>query len=78
MTTSTGTNAVRVEGIDDPSLHGWMSVTDLVPRDSRGPRVWAVDTLGGRFSPNGDDRFEAAHVTGRFSESVAWRGPDPR
>ena len=73
VTTSTGTNAVRVEGIDDPSLHGWMSVTDLVPRDSRGPRVWAVDTLGGRFSPNGDDRFEAAHVTGRFSESVAWR-----
>jgi flagellar hook assembly protein FlgD len=72
-TTSTGTAAVRIEGIDDSSIHGWMSTTDLLPRDSRGPQVWAVDTLGGRFSPNGDTRFDTAHLTGRFSETVAWR-----
>jgi flagellar hook assembly protein FlgD len=72
-TTSTGTAAVRVEGIDDPSIHGWMSATDLLPRDSRGPQVWAVDALGGRFSPNGDGRFDTAHLSGRFSESVDWR-----
>lgn len=71
--TSTGTGSVRVEGIDDSSIHGWMSVADLLPRDSRGPQVWAVDTTGGRFSPNGDDRFDVADLSGRFSESVAWR-----
>ena len=71
--TSTGTGSVQVEGIDDSSLHGWMSVADLLPRDSRGPQVWAVDTTGGRFSPNGDDRFDVADLSGRFSESVAWR-----
>ncbi len=73
VTTSTGTGAVRVEGIDDASIHGWMSTTDLLPRDSRGPQVWALDTLGGRFSPNGDGRFDIAHLSGRFSESVDWR-----
>jgi flagellar hook assembly protein FlgD len=71
--TATGGDAVRVEGLDDPSLHGWMSTADLIPRDSRGPQVWAVDTTGGRFSPNADGRFDQAHLTGRFSESVAWR-----
>ena len=73
VATSVGTASVRVAGIDDPSIDGWMSVADLLPRDSRGPQVWAVDTSGGTFSPNGDDRFEAAHLTGRFSETVDWR-----
>jgi flagellar hook assembly protein FlgD len=44
-----------------------------VPRDSRGPQVWAVDTAGGSFSPNGDGRYDVAHLTGRFSETVDWR-----
>jgi flagellar hook assembly protein FlgD len=73
VTTSTGGGSVRIEGIDDPSLHGWMSVADLLPRDSRGPQVWAIDTAGGRFSPNGDGRFDVAELSGRFSESVDWR-----
>jgi hypothetical protein len=71
--TATGTGAVRVEGLDDASIHGWMSEADVIPRDSRAPQVWAVDTTGGRFSPNGDGRFDQAHLTGRFSEVVAWR-----
>ena len=71
--TSTGSGSVRVQGIDDPSIDGWMSVPDLLPRDSRGPQVWAVDTAGGRFSPNGDGRSDEARLSGRFSEPVAWR-----
>ncbi len=71
--TTTGSGSVRVQGIDDPSIDGWMSVPDLLPRDSRGPQVWAVDTAGGRFSPNGDGRSDEARLSGRFSEPVAWR-----
>jgi flagellar hook assembly protein FlgD len=71
--TATGAAAVRVAGLDDASVQGWMSVADVIPRDSRGPQVWAVDTIGGRFSPNGDGRFDQAHLTGRFSEVVDWR-----
>ncbi len=71
--TTTGTGSVRIQGIDAPSLVGWMSVTDLLPRDSRGPQVWAIDTAGGRFSPNGDGRSDTALLSGRFSEAVAWR-----
>jgi flagellar hook assembly protein FlgD len=71
-TVAGGTGSVQVEGIDAPSLSGWMSVTDLRPRDSRGPQVWNVDTAGGRFSPNGDGRSDTAQLSGRFSETVAW------
>ena len=33
---------------------------DLVPATAAAPRIWGVDTGGGRFSPNGDDRFDRA------------------
>jgi flagellar hook assembly protein FlgD len=70
---STGAASVWVEGIDDPSVEGWMAVPDLLPRDSAPPAVWGIDTGLGVFSPNGDGRFDDAAVSGRFSEVVDWR-----
>ena len=68
-----GRPSIRVEGIDDPSVTGWVAPADLVPRDSKAPAIWAVDTAGGVFSPNGDERYDAASLSGRFSETVDWR-----
>ena len=65
--------AVLVEGIDDPSVTGWVSAADLIPRDSKAPAIWGLDTAGGVFSPNGDGRLDVGTLTGRFSESVDWR-----
>jgi flagellar hook assembly protein FlgD len=70
---SPGSPSVRVEGIDDPSLVGWVVATDLLPRDSKAPAIWAVDAAGGVFSPNGDERYDVASLSGRFSEPVDWR-----
>jgi hypothetical protein len=66
-----GAPSVWVEGIDDPSLSGWVAVPDLVPRDSAAPAVWGLDTNA--FSPNGDGRSDEGTVSGRFSETVDWR-----
>ena len=38
-----GTPLVQVEGIDDPSIAGFMLATDLAPRDSAAPVVRALD-----------------------------------
>jgi flagellar hook assembly protein FlgD len=71
--TATGSASIRIEGIDDPSVTGWVAPADLVPRDSKAPAIWAVDTAGGVFSPNGDERYDTAALGGRFSETVDWR-----
>jgi flagellar hook assembly protein FlgD len=63
---------IEVEGLDDASISGFVSATDLAPRDSRAPVLIGVDTGPGRFSPNDDGRFDEAVVTGIFSETVAW------
>ena len=66
-----GAASVLVEGVDDPSITGWMAVPDLLPRDSAAPAVWGLDAA--TFSPNGDGRSDTGAVSGRFSETVDWR-----
>ncbi len=70
--TADGTALVHVQGIDDPSISGFMVASDLGPRDSTAPIVRALDA-GTPFSPNGDDLVDQAMIRGRFTESVAWR-----
>jgi flagellar hook assembly protein FlgD len=64
--------AVHVQGVDDPSIDGWVAAGDLVPKDSAAPRVWGVDGGAGRFSPNGDGVTDTATISGNLSESAAW------
>ena len=47
-------NVAYVQGLDDPSIAGFMAVGDLVPRDSAGPVLRSLDLGGGALSPNGD------------------------
>jgi flagellar hook assembly protein FlgD len=63
---------VQVEGLDDPSISGYISAADLAPRDSRAPVLIGMDSGAGRFSPNGDGRSDNQSISGMFSESVAW------
>ena len=62
---------VQVEGLDDPSIAGFMVATDLAPRDSAAPVVRALEP-GGPFSPNGDGQVDSTTISGRFTETVAW------
>jgi flagellar hook assembly protein FlgD len=70
---ATGAAGVRVDGLDDPSIDGWVDPTTLIPKDSRAPAIWTIDTTGGVFSPNDDGRFDDAPISTRFSERVDWR-----
>jgi flagellar hook assembly protein FlgD len=72
QTTAEGTPLVAVQGIDDPSISGYMAVTDLTAKDSTAPLVRALDLGVGRFSPNGDGQGDTALIRARFTESVAW------
>jgi flagellar hook assembly protein FlgD len=69
---STGGPSVRVQGIDDPSIDGWVATADLVPKDSSAPRVWGVESGVGRLSPNGDGVVDDATMTGNLSEPAHW------
>ena len=73
VTASSGAGLVDVEGLDDPSIHGTMRVTDLTPKDSAPPRVLAVDPTTAVFSPNGDDTADTLEVTASLSEASSWR-----
>ena len=73
VTASSGAGLVHVEGLDDPSIHGTMRVTDLTPKDSAPPRVLAVDPTSAVFSPNGDDTADTLAVTASLSEASSWR-----
>lgn len=70
--TTTSPAIVQVSGLDDPSISGNVSASTLAPRDSKAPVLVGIDTGAGRFSPNGDDRFDSQTISGVFSESVAW------
>jgi len=70
-TATDGTAIVHVQGVDDPSIDGYVSAGTLTPRDSRAPVVRSLQT-GGSFSPNGDANFDTATLSGRLSESAAW------
>ena len=64
---------IQVEGLDDPSLAGYVSAANLAPRDSRAPVLIGIDSGLGRLSPNGDGRFDEVALSGIFSEAnVAW------
>ena len=69
--TAAGDTMVQVEGLDDPSIGGFMVATDLAPRDSSAPVVRALEP-GGPFSPNGDGQLDSTTISGRFTEAVAW------
>jgi flagellar hook assembly protein FlgD len=70
--TTTSPALVQVEGLDDPSIAGFISAADLAPRDSRAPVLIGLDSGLGRLSPNDDGRSDEATITGIFSENVAW------
>ena len=70
-TTAEGTPLVKIQGLDDPTISGFMLATDLVARDSAAPVVRGLDT-GGPFSPNGDGRGDQTTIRGRFTESATW------
>jgi flagellar hook assembly protein FlgD len=72
QTTADGGPLIEVQGIDDPSITGFMDATDLAPRDSTPPVVRAIDVGVGRFSPNGDGQGDTIPVQARFTEPVAW------
>src|SRR4029450_4123293 len=72
QTTAEGSPLVEVQGIDDPSIAGFMAIIDLGPLDSWAPVVRAIDVGAGRFSPNGDGSGDRATLRGRFTEPVAW------
>jgi flagellar hook assembly protein FlgD len=63
---------VLVEGLDDPTIDGYVLVSDLAPKDSRAPVLIGLDAGAARFSPNGDGRSDTQTVAGSFSEAVAW------
>ena len=70
--TVNGAAAYQVRTLDG-SITGYMSATNLTPRDSLGPQAWEIDDETGAFSPNDDGRQDEIRFSGRFSESVAWR-----
>ena len=72
QTTPEGHALVEVQGIDDPSITGFMDATDLAPRDSTPPIVRAIDVGVGTFSPNGDGQGDTIPVAARFTETVNW------
>lgn len=65
-------NVVLVQGLDDPSISGYMVTSDLQPRDSARPQLRNLDLGGGAISPNGDGVADQANVAGTFSEPVSW------
>ncbi|HEX5823126.1 MAG TPA: FlgD immunoglobulin-like domain containing protein, partial [Candidatus Limnocylindrales bacterium] len=71
-TSPTSPPTILVEGLDDPSIDGYVLASDIAPKDSRAPVLLAVDAGTARFSPNGDGRSDTLAVTGSFSETVAW------
>jgi flagellar hook assembly protein FlgD len=71
-TTPTGAAIYRVRTLDG-SAEGFMSAANLTPRDSTSPAVWELDDEAGAFSPNADTRQDTVRISGRFSETAAWR-----
>ncbi|MDO8485458.1 MAG: FlgD immunoglobulin-like domain containing protein [Candidatus Limnocylindrales bacterium] len=68
----TAQRVVLVQGLDDPSISGYMSVDDLVARDSAAPALRSLDLGGGAFSPNGDGVADQVVLGGTFTEAVNW------
>ena len=63
---------IQVQGLDDPSITGYVPADHLTPRDSRAPVLIGIDSGLGRFSQNGDGTADTITVDTLFSESVGW------
>ena len=63
---------IQVEGLDDPSIDGYVAADRLAPKDSRAPVLIGIDVGAARFSPNADGRSDTQAVGALFSETVAW------
>jgi flagellar hook assembly protein FlgD len=72
QTTALGPTLVQVQGLDDPTITGFVATGDLVPRDSAAPLVRTLYAGVGTFSPNGDGSGDQITLRGRFTEAVAW------
>jgi flagellar hook assembly protein FlgD len=70
--TAEAPSIVEVDGLDDPSITGFMEATDLAPRDSTPPSILSAGTGGSAFSPNADGRSDSASVSASFTETVDW------
>jgi hypothetical protein len=65
-----GDSAVfQVEGLDDPSLSGFMLARDLEPRDSLPPTLIGITGGGGKAYTTSDGQHRLA---GTFNESSSW------
>ena len=62
---------LHVQGLDDPSIEGYVAAGDLTPRDSKAPIVRSLST--GALSPNGDTIADTAVLSGRLSEAASWK-----
>ena len=71
VTAGDGSLVVHVQGVDDPTIDGYMAADSLTPRDSQAPVVRSLDT-GGTFSPNGDATLDTASIHGRLTEAASW------
>jgi flagellar hook assembly protein FlgD len=70
---ATGSPAViQVQGLDDPSITGYVTADRLAPRDSKAPVLLGIDSGLGRLSPNDDGRSDEIALSGIFSETVDW------
>ncbi len=68
---SGGSAVFRVEGLDDPSIAGYVMARDLEPRDSIAPAVLSVSGgAGGAYSTAATSGVH--HLSGTLNESADW------
>ncbi len=63
---------LQVQGLDDPTIAGFVPADHLAPKDSRAPVLIGIDSGLARFSPNGDGVADKESVGALFSETVSW------
>ncbi len=63
---------LQVEGLDDPTITGFVPADHLAPKDSRAPVLIGIDSGLARFSPNGDGVADTQAIGALFSETVSW------
>ncbi|HEX7950176.1 MAG TPA: FlgD immunoglobulin-like domain containing protein [Candidatus Limnocylindrales bacterium] len=66
------TPLVQVQGLDDPSISGFVDPANLAPRDGTPPSLTSFDLGTGAISPNGDGVADQAVLSGQFSEVADW------
>ncbi len=67
---SAGPAVARVATLDNVAT-GWTAAAGLVPRDSVGPQLWAMDGAT-TITPNSDGDHDTLVLLARFSEPVTW------